>query len=346
MSNEAYAEQPPSLEEVPDLAARYLEASDEEPEHQKRLGEIEAELDELASTREEVVDDMGEDHYLVEDIDAEIQELEDEREELQKSTEDVAQLQQVLFRAAAEEPGFQLNEHWLNRNTLRALTHALYGTEEEKLVIADYELCTSDNVQSLDRMQKIRIKRDIVHLARDQFTKDERVADRWKEFEDSPAYQAFSVIARDPGVGPSEIAEAYDDKSNSTVRNWTSDLSDQEGLKMVYTPKQGKYHLSTVGKYYATHYANFEGDDAEVAEEDVGTEIGEESADKAAEPTDENQDENTDQVGLGNSVEAPENQPRGSTDADQSATLSESKTTEEKAEALFNDVSETRRTNE
>lgn len=342
MSEEAHAEQTPTLEETPDIAAGYLEASDEEPQHREQLDEIEAELDELEATREEVVDDVGEDHFLADDIDADIQELKDKREELQESTEDIAQLRQDLLRAAAEDPGFQLDEHWLNSKTLRALTHTLYGMEEEKLVIADQEFCTPDDAQGLNRVQKIQIKREIVHLARDQLTGDERVADRWEEFEDSRAHQAFPVIARDPGVGPSEIADAYEDKTHSTVRNWTSDLSDQEDLKMVYTPKQGEYHLSTVGKYYAAHYADL--DDTEEDNEDVGAIRGEESADEAEKATDE--DEGTEQVGLGNSAESPENQPRGATDSEQNVNSSEAETTEEKAEALFNDVSETRRANE
>lgn len=343
MSDEALTERAPSLEELPDTAAQYLEASHEEPEHQERLHEIQAEYEELRSTREEVADDVGEDHYLVDDIDADIQELEDEREELQASTEDIAQLREDILRAAAEDPGFRLDEHWLNSKTLRALTHALYGTEEEKLVIADRSLCTPDDAQGMDRLQTIQIKREIVHLARDQLSADKRVAERWKEFEESSAHQAFSIIARDPGVGPSEIAEAYDDKTPSTVRNWTSDLSDQDDLKMVYTPKQGAYHLSSVGKYFATHYANL--DNAENTTGDEEDESGEESTNEAEEGSDKDE-ENTEQSGLGNSSEAPEDQPKGSTAAGQTVTLSEAGTTEEKAEALFNDVSETRKTNE
>lgn len=326
MSEKPPSEQAPSLEEVPDVAAQYLEAIDEEPEHQEQLHKIDAELDKLKSEREEVVEDVGEDHYLVEDIDADIQKLEEDRGEHQKSTKDTAQLQEHLLRAAAEKPGFRLNEQWLTSKTLRALTHSLYGTREENLVIADQELCTPDDAQQLDRVQKIQIKREIVHLARDQLAGDERVAERWEEFEDSPAHKAFSVIARDPGVAPSVIAEEYDEKTHSTVRDWTSSLSDQEDLKMVYTPKQGEYHLSTVGKCYAAHYADLDGvDDTEGAEDE---------------------DEDTGQVGLGNSNKTPEVQPRGSADAEQSVNLSEVETTEEKAEALFNEVSETRRSNE
>lgn len=339
MSEKGQAEQAPSMDEIPEIAAQYLNASDEAPEHQERLNEIELELDELRSTRREVVNDVGEDHYLIEDVDADIQELEGERQDLQESTEDVAQLRKDILRAAAEDPGFRLNEHWLNSKTIQALTHALYGTEEEKLVLADQELRTPDDARELDRMQKFQIKRDIVHLARDQLGDDERVVERWKEFEESRARPAFPVIANKPGVGPSEIAEACD-KTSSTVRNWTSDLSGQDILKMVYTPKQGDYHLSTVGKYYAAHYADLdETDETEVAEDEEDTEA--ESSEEATEMMDSEEDD-SEQVDLGNLDKTPEAQSGGPSDTGQGA-LSEAETTEEKAEALFDDVSETRR---
>lgn len=347
MSEGTQAERTPSIEDVPDIAAKYLDASEEEPEHQERLQAIEAELDELESAREEVAGDMGEEHYLVEEIDSDIQDLKDEREELQKSTEDVARLREDILRAAAEKPGFRLDEHWLNSKPLQALTHALYGNEEERLVIRDHELQTPDDAQELDRMQRIQIKKDVVYIARDQIEQDERVSDHWEQFESSTAHQAFSVIAREPGVGPSEIAEAYDDTSPSTVRNWTSNLSDQEDLKMVYNPKTGSYYPSTVGKYYATHYATLDGNEDSDKSED-GTEIegGEKSVDQSVEAADEEDEEDSEQVGLGNSDEAPVDQPKGPTDSKQRATVSEAETTEEKADALFNAVSETRRTNE
>jgi hypothetical protein len=348
MSKDAPTKNVLSIEEVPDMATRYLEASDGEPERQEQFDEIADEIKELESTREELAQDIGEEHYLVEDIDADIQELEDERDEIRDSTENIAQLRKNLLRAASEKPGFRLNEYWLNSETSRAITKALYGTENEKLVIGDQELRTPDDAQGLDRMQKIQIKREMVHLARDKLDGDKHVTDRWEEFKNRRGYQAFPVIAHNPGVGPSEIAEAYDDKSPSTVRDWTSDLSNQEELKMVFTPKQGKYHLSTVGRYYAAHYAELDGAETmDEAEGDKhGFESGEEAADESATATTVDEDEDTEQVGLGNSNEVPEDEPNGSVGAGQAVTVSEAQTTEEKAEALFEDVSETQRTNE
>jgi len=340
MSKKAEKEQDLSLEDIPEVSVRYLDTSEEESEHQERLNEILSELEELRSEREEAADDFGEDHFLVENIDTEIQDIESERKDVEESTEDIVQLRKDILRGAAETPGFRLDEHWLDSKTIQALTHTLYGQEEETLVIADQELSSPEDAHELDRIQKIQIKREIVHLARDQLEGDERVKKRWTEFKNSRAHPAFQVIAREPGVGPSGIADAYDDKSSSTVRNWTSDLSNQEELKMVYTPKQGNYHLSTVGKYYAEHYADLE----KVDETDESVES--DDSDQATESTEQKGDDDSEQTDLGNLDENLEAQPKKERKSAEDSSLSKAETTEEKAEALFNDVSETRRTDE
>jgi hypothetical protein len=112
---------------------------------------------------------------------------------------------------------------------------------------------------------------------------------------------------------------------------------------MVYTPKQGNYHLSTVGKYYVAHYANLSSIDKE---EDIKAGSSEESSGDAVEETDEASDEASVQMDLGNSSNPPENESEESSETEQSTSISEAENTEEKAEVLFNDVSETRRTNE
>lgn len=341
MSEQEQTEEDPSLEDVPEIGASYHDANDEEPD-QARLNGIETEISELEAERSDVASNAGEDNFVVEKIDAGIQGLKDERQEIQKSAEDVTKRRSALLRAAAESPGFQFTEHWLNPDVLRALTHALYGTEDEELVIADQVLREPEDAEELDQMQKIRIQREIMNIARDRISADQRVKNRWKEFEGSNAHKAFQDITRKPGVGPSEIAETHDDTSASTVRNWTSDLSNQEELKTVHTPSQGDYHLSTVGKYYAAHYdESSDGgpDDTMGSDDEEDTEgSGAESVEEVAESTEVS--EGLEQQNLGNSPERPDDQSGGSTPTDQgvSVTSSEADTTEKKAKAMFENI--------
>lgn len=341
MSEQEKTEESPSLEDVPEIAASYRDTSDEETD-QERLNEIETEISELESERADVASNAGEDNFVVEKIDAGIQDLKNKREEIQKSAEDVTKRRSVLLQAAAESPGFQFTEHWLNPDVLRALTHALHGTENEEIVVADQVLREPEDAEELDQMQEIKIQREIMNIARDRISADQRVKNRWKEFEGSNAHKAFQIITREPGVGPSEIAEMQDGTSASTVRNWTSDLSNQDGLKMVHTPSQGNYHPSTVGKYYAAHYdepLDGEPDDTPSSREvenreDSGPELGGD----ATESTESSG--GTEQQSLGNSPEHPDDQPDGPSPTDQGAsvTSSETDTTEEKAEAMFENI--------
>jgi hypothetical protein len=343
MSEHESTDEKVSLEEVSELASAYRHASEEEPD-QERLDDIEAEINTLQSERSEVAGNAGEDNFLTKEYDSEIQELEDEREEIRQSAEDVTQRRNDLLRAAGESPGFQFDEHWLNPDVIQTLTEALYGKKEDKLVIADHVLREPADVQEMSRSERLQVKREVMNLARDRMSGYPRIKDRWEEFEDSRAYRGFQAISRNPGVGPSEIADMYDDATNSTVRNWTSDLANQEELKMVHTPKQGNYHLSTVGKYYAAHYAESPIDDHESGDEsgeqeeveDTNTEPASESADT----TDSSEDWG--QQDLGNSDKHSGDQSREPAADNQSATVSsaEVENTEEKKQAMFENIGE------
>jgi len=183
-----------------------------------------------------------------------------------------------------------------------------------------------------------------MNLAQDRLSGYPRIEKHWAEFEDSRAYGGFQAISRNPGVGPSEIADTVDNVTGSTVRDWTSDLANQEELKMVHTPKQGNYHLSTVGKYYAAHYAEFPNDDHEDAAESGDQEGMEddntEPASESADTTDSSEDQG--QQDLGNSDKRSGDQSVEPTATDQGATVDsvEAESTEEKKQVMFDNVGE------
>ncbi|PSQ54644.1 hypothetical protein BRD22_11730 [Halobacteriales archaeon SW_8_68_21] len=110
---------------------------------------------------------------------------------------------------------------------------------------------------------------------------------------------------------------------------------------MVYTPRHGDYHLSTVGKYFAAHYADLD----ETGETEVAGDHKEAEAESSEVTTQvTGSEDDSEQADLGNLDKAPETKSRGLSNAHQDA-FCEADTTEEKADALFDDVSETRRAN-
>lgn len=328
-----------SLEQVRALAETYLQASDSELD-QDRLDEIENEIASLRSQREEVVENAGEDNFLAKEYNSEIEELEDEREEIHESTENVTQCRNKLLRAVGEQPGFQFSEHWLNSKVLRALTEALYGKQEEELILADHLIAEPADAENLSRTEKLQIKREIMNLAQDRLSEYPRVKNRWEEFKDTRAYPAFEAIIKNPGADPSEIAEMQDDANDSTVRDWTSDLSNKDNLKLVHTPKQGNYYLSTAGKYYSAHYVGEIGGEEKIeSKSEKGEETG--GDDKGSELESQDSDETQDkpsQQSLGNSVDISGNQSNDPTASDEKVTSAEADSTEEKKEAMFDNV--------
>lgn len=344
MSEQEPPEETPSHEEVPQLAAAYRRESHEEPD-QERLDEIKTEISALQSQRDEVAGNAGDDNYLVEEYDAEIQELKDERDEIQDSAENLTKRRNDLLEAAGENPGFQLNENWLDLDVIRALTKALFDEEDNELVIADHVLSEPADAKEMSRSERLQVKREVMNLAQDRLSGYPRIEKHWKEFEDSRAHRAFQAISSKPGVGPSEIADMHDDVGNSAVRNWTSELAKQEDLKMVHTPKQGKYRLSTVGKYYAAHYAEPRTDDHEDEAESVDQEAKEgddrtESGSESADTTDSSEDRG--QQDLGNSDKRSGDLSSESTATDQSATVASAEvdSIEEKKRAMFENIGE------
>jgi len=343
MSEQEPPEESISLEEVPEIAAAYRQASDEELD-QERLDEIKAEISALQSERTEVAGNAGEDHFLIEEYDDEIQKLEDEREEIHESAKNVTQRRNDLLKAAGESPGFQLDEHWLNPDVLQVLTKALYDEEDDELVIADHALSEPADAKEMSRSEKLQIKREVMNLAQDRLSGYPRIEKHWEKFENSRAYRGFQAISSDPGVSPSEIADMHDDASNSAVRNWTSDLANREKLKMVHTPKEGNYYLSTVGKYYAAHYAesptNDHEDGAESGEQEEAGNDRTESASESADTTDSSEDRG--QQDLGNSDKRSGDQSGESTAAGQSATTASTEvdSTEEKKQVMFENIGE------
>jgi len=341
MSEQQPSEKNRSVGTAVKLATAYQEATDEEPD-QERLNEIENQISALEEKRSEVVENSGKDNFVVKDCDKTIQKLEKEREEIQQLAEDVTQRRNELLKTASESPGFKLDDDWLSPDVIQALTKALYGEEDDKLLIADCILHESTDAEDLDPLEEIQVKQEVMNLAQDRLSNHPRVENFWTDFQGSSAYRAFRAIASEPGIGPSEIADMYDDVTGSTTRNWTSDLSNQDQLKLVERPSRGNYCLSTVGKYYAAHYADpldvddNDGSESSNAGEEENNSV--ETAAKSDETTDSSED--SEQYKLGNSEEPSGEQSEESTVSDRSGTVksTEFDNTEEKKQAMFDNI--------
>jgi hypothetical protein len=341
MSDQESTENEPAVEAAAELAAEYLNASDEEAD-QDRIDEIESEIRTLKSERDDVAEDVGEDNFVVGEYEDNIQSLEEEREKIRESAKNVSQRRNELLNAAGDDPGFQFDEHWLNSDVIRALNEALHGEQDDKLVIADHVLCEGMDFEELTQSEKLQIKKELMYITQDRVSDVERVEEHWANLEGTRSHQAFMSIVENPGVGPSEIAKMHDDASKSAARNWVSKLANQDELKMVHTPNKGEYQPSTIGKYYAAHYAEptVDNNGSEVEASDPVEQEGDdtETVPKADDTDDISED--SEQHELGNSAERPVEQSDDSGTSEQGATVTsaEAESTDEKKQAMFENV--------
>lgn len=323
-------------EDLEELAAAYLEALESEPD-QERLDEIENEIEELKTNRSQTKDDLGENSYLIDEITQEIESLREERDQIRESAETVDERRESILRAAAENPGFKPNKKWLTPVVTQALTHALCGETSESLIVAEQKLAEPADGEELDRSERIQVMREVAALSQDLLSGNQRVEKVWEELQGTRAYSAFQVIASQPGVGPSEIADVHD-KNASTVRDWTSDLLGQEEFKLVYTPKRGEYCPSTIGEFYSTHY-----DDtinSEITEQSEPDDQESKNESDAEQEQREESDTDPSQLDLGNGGErrSGESVPKAEIRRD----AAEADTTDEKRDQLFDEVSANR----
>ena len=318
--------------DIQTLAVKYKQALDNEPDLE-RLDEIKAEISDLEAKRSDVKEDFGEGHYLVDEINKKIETLHDERNGIKESTEAVEDRREALLQAASDNPGFRPKGDWLEPEVIQAFTHVLYGEQDDSLVVADRELSEPTDAENMGHSKRIQIMHEVASLAQDRLSDNQRVAEVWEEFRESRAHPALQVIASQPGVGPSEIADAHD-KSKSTVRNWTSDLAGQDQFRLVHTPKQGSYHLSTIGKYFTSHYA--EPVDEKLTED--------ETSDKEESKTEEEEIEESEpnQAGLGNGSERRDDTHDPEAEAEIRCDATSAETTDEKKDQLFDEVSASR----
>lgn len=331
MSEKSHPEDDSSTDaDIQTLAAEYKQALNNEPD-QERLSEIQTEINDLEAKRSDVEEDFGENHYLVDEINKEIEKLRGERDKIKESTEAIEDCREALLQAAVADPGFRPNEDWLDPEVIRAFTHALYEEQDDSLIIADKVLREPTDGEDLDRFERIQIIHELAALTQDRISDNQRVIRVWEEFRESRAYPAFQVIASEPGVRPSQIADICNE-NNSTVRDWTSDLSRQDQFKLVHTPKQGNYHLSTIGRYFDSHYA--EPVDEELAEDKASDE--EESETKK----EEIEEPESGQASLGNGSECRDDP--NSSEAEIRRGAASAETTDEKKNQLFDEVSANR----
>ncbi|MDH5020351.1 V-type ATP synthase subunit I [Halobacterium rubrum] len=254
------------------LAKKYLDALNHEIDEERRAV-LEDRLSELRQRREKFVEQHGEDSGIVQRVDRKILDVEDELDALKQSAQQVDELREDLLKAAAED--FEFDSTWLSPTVLNGLTHALYGKEEDSLILDQNRIENTDDLNDIGDIEQLDMEHTLLTLSEDRLDRTDRVKKRWERLVDSKKYTPFLVVAREGSASPEDVLPELDDDANrKNAKNWLeSPIYDWDELVPYYRAGNGQFALSTVGKYLAEHYAGDFDDDHE-DEVDDGTDGG------------------------------------------------------------------------
>lgn len=94
------------------------------------------------------------------------------------------------------------------------------------------------------------------------------VAERWSRLTDSNYHAPFLAVARKGEASPDDIVNELDDATRKDVKNWLEGpFYKWDDLIPYYRVGDGKFALSTTGKYFARNYATPANDETEPDEE-------------------------------------------------------------------------------
>lgn len=178
-----------------------------------------------------------------------------------------------MLEAARSE--FELSEEWLDMRVLSTLTHALYGERDSWLCLNKTRIEEVDNLSNVDDLDRLDMEHTFLLLVEDRLGETDIVAERWERLADSKYYEPFLVVARGGEAAPEDVVEALDNPevSRKNAKNWLErPMYDWDDLIPYYRAGEGKFALSTAGKYFARNYASLAEDETEATE---GTSQGE-----------------------------------------------------------------------
>lgn len=204
--------------EIETVATEYLESLDQAVDDEE-LDKKEEEIEYAEERRERLKAEHGEDHRLVQRVSTIIENLEEERDGIQNTSEAIEERRRGLLEAVVNDPVFTFDEQWLSPCVIKAVTHSLYGTKDDRFAVHNREIQQPDDLSDVGELERIDMEHVVVSLARDRLDSSETVEEQWERLADSNGFPAFEVLAEH---GPMTSTEAADEigEESGTVNNW------------------------------------------------------------------------------------------------------------------------------
>lgn len=197
----------------------------------------------------------GESDPATEELRQKVQSVGAELAEIEENRQQPKELEKELLEAATQ---FMLNDEWLQPKVLTALNRVLIGKSHPTLRVRDVELAGPDDAEELDdigRYDAIDIVRKIVM---DKLGESDDLKRVWGSIEGTTKEGPFRVVAEKGGADPDDVVEAMEedidrDAARGRLKNAVYQLEISP-----YHREDGRYELSTAGRYIAAEYARVE----------------------------------------------------------------------------------------
>lgn len=248
---------------IEQLAEDYLSALESEADEEESEGARER-LSELRERYERFKSDYGESDPATQELNERVQDAEEHVEQLEEAQKVPEEFEEQLLVAAIE---FTLSEEWLEPEVIEALNRALIGERDSVLVAKETEISRPDDVTDVDDIVRFDIIDIVRKLAMDKLDGSKDVSDAWESIAGTTKERPFRIVAELGTSTPDEVLEHFedDDVKRETVRGR---LKNATRLDInPYIRHDGKYELSTPGKYLAAAYSGVTGGNEEIAKE-------------------------------------------------------------------------------
>jgi len=252
-------------EDVVTLAKEYLDSLRDEDGINDDLEEAEEEIEYWEEQIEEFEEGTPMHEMAVEERDGWREKIEaiDTRE---KRREEFSE--ELLTRASTE---FAPQDDWLNEVVIEALSHALIGRRQERILVEGFKI--PEDRDELSKRDMVEVAKTVQALAKDAVGEDDRMTKLWEQIDTETQRTITRVLDRHQKALPAsrisdEIGEDGTDNPGSNIRY----LRGEVDIQPYYSTNDG-YALSLAGRYVWREYGPGETkpEDTAVTDEQDGT---------------------------------------------------------------------------
>ncbi|WP_152040402.1 hypothetical protein [Salinigranum salinum] len=253
---------------IGDLAREYLEAETEGPDHSERLAKLRELRSELKIRREDYSERFSPSHPIVKRIDKKIESIDADIEDLEQEQEVQESLRDDFLKISEQ---FELTEEWLQPIALRALNHALYGSEREDLIIDKTRIETVEDVTELSYLERLDFEEKMLRVIEDARGNSSHTDEIWEWVQQEDRLELFAVMSSEASADKNRLSDVLGIESK-TAKNRVEYPIYQHGPELTpYHSEGGTYRLTTPARYVAAKHGPFEYNEMEKEVEETAT---------------------------------------------------------------------------